>query len=133
MLGRESADRVVVLAHAGKRSGDARAVSEHGGESLRHRGLDEQILPARTQKAYSGHLRWLRVAGPWRGENGPANRGDERSPVHHSMTWSARSSTDCGIVRPSAFAVLRLMTSSNLVGCSTGRSAGLAPLRILST
>jgi hypothetical protein len=28
---------------------------------------------------------------------------------------------------------LRLMTSSNLVGCSTGRSAGLAPLRILST
>src|SRR5207253_1833377 len=34
-----------------------------------------------------------------------------------------------GIVRPSAFAVLRLMTSSNLVGCSTGRSAGLAPFR----
>ncbi len=32
-----------------------------------------------------------------------------------------------------AFAVLRLMTSSNFVGCSTGRSAGLAPLRILST
>jgi hypothetical protein len=25
------------------------------------------------------------------------------------------------------------MTSSNLVGCSTGSSAGLAPLRILST
>jgi hypothetical protein len=24
-----------------------------------------------------------------------------------------------------------LMTSSNFVGCSTGRSAGLAPLRIL--
>jgi hypothetical protein len=29
-------------------------------------------------------------------------------------------------------AVFRLTTSSNLVGCSTGRSAGLAPLRILS-
>jgi hypothetical protein len=28
---------------------------------------------------------------------------------------------------------LRLMTSSNLVGCSMGRSAGRAPLRILST
>jgi hypothetical protein len=27
-----------------------------------------------------------------------------------------------------AFAVLRLITNSNLVGCSTGRSAGLAPL-----
>ena len=30
-------------------------------------------------------------------------------------------------------AVLRLMTSSNLVGCWTGRSAGLAPFRILAT
>jgi hypothetical protein len=33
--------------------------------------------------------------------------------------------------RPSAFAVLRLITNSNLVGCCTGRSAGWAPLRIL--
>jgi hypothetical protein len=53
--------------------------------------------------------------------------------VPHSMTWSARPSTDGGIVRPSAFAVLRLMTSSNFVGCSTGNSPGFAPLRILST
>jgi hypothetical protein len=30
-------------------------------------------------------------------------------------------------------AVLMLMLSSNVVGCSTGRSAGFAPLRILST
>jgi hypothetical protein len=30
------------------------------------------------------------------------------------------------MVRPRAFAVFRLMTNSNLVGCSTGRSAGLA-------
>src|SRR5436190_10424072 len=33
------------------------------------------------------------------------------------------------MVRPNALAVLRLSTSSNLVGCSTGRSAGLASLR----
>src|SRR5438876_6539511 len=32
---------------------------------------------------------------------------------------------------PSVFAVLRLMKSSNLVGCSTGKSAGFAPLSIL--
>ena len=51
----------------------------------------------------------------------------------YSMTWSARRSNVCGIVIPSAFAVFMLITSSNLVGCSTGRSAGLAPLRILST
>ncbi len=56
---------------------------------------------------------------------------DWRPSADHWMTWSARTSTDCGIVRPSAFAVLRLMTSSNFVGCSTGRSAGLAPFRIL--
>jgi hypothetical protein len=49
------------------------------------------------------------------------------------MTWSARSSSDWGIVRPSALAVLRLITNSNLVGCSTGRSVGFAPLMILST
>jgi hypothetical protein len=36
-------------------------------------------------------------------------------------------------MRPSAFAVLRLMMNSNLVENSTGKSAGFAPLRILST
>jgi hypothetical protein len=36
-------------------------------------------------------------------------------------------------VRPSVFAVFMLMINSNSVGCSTGRSAGLAPRRILST
>jgi hypothetical protein len=35
-----------------------------------------------------------------------------------------------GMSRPGAFAVLRLMTKSNLVGCATGRSAGLLPLRM---
>jgi hypothetical protein len=49
----------------------------------------------------------------------------------HWITSSARSSRDCGIVSPSALAVLRLMTNSNFVGRSIGRSAGLAPLRIL--
>ena len=32
----------------------------------------------------------------------------------------------------SEHAILRLTTSSNLVGCSTGKSAGLAPLNVLS-
>jgi hypothetical protein len=51
----------------------------------------------------------------------------------HSITSSARASSVGGISRPSALAVIRLMTRSNLVGCSTGRSAGFAPRRILST
>src|SRR5215467_3450479 len=43
----------------------------------------------------------------------------------YSMTRSARPSSDGGMVRPSAFAVRRLTTSSNVEGCSTGRSPGL--------
>jgi tripartite-type tricarboxylate transporter receptor subunit TctC len=46
------------------------------------------------------------------------------------ITSSASASSLSGTFRPRAFAVLRLMTSSNLVGRMTGRSAGLAPLRI---
>jgi hypothetical protein len=42
------------------------------------------------------------------------------------ITSSARASTDGGIVRPRAFAALRLITNSNLVGRSTGRSPALA-------
>ena len=48
----------------------------------------------------------------------------------HWTTSSARSSIDCGTVMPSALAVLRLITISNLVGCSTGRSAGVVPFKI---
>ena len=49
------------------------------------------------------------------------------------MTSSARASNVGGIARPIALAALRLMRNSNLVGCSTGRSAGLVPVSILST
>src|SRR5216684_1472014 len=51
----------------------------------------------------------------------------------YSITSSARVSSVGGTMMPSAFAVFKLITSSNLVGCSTGRSAGFAPLKILST
>ena len=60
-------------------------------------------------------------------------RGEHRRERVHSITRSARSSTEGGIVSPSVLAVLRLITSSNFVGCSIGRSAGFAPFRILST
>src|SRR6476661_10936257 len=48
----------------------------------------------------------------------------------YSITSSALVSSDGGIVSPSALAVLRLSTNSNLVDRMTGRSAGLSPLRI---
>jgi hypothetical protein len=73
----------------------------------------------------------LRTGGERRGEEaGSQAPGNERPPGDHWMTSSARSSSDGGIVSPSALAVLRLMTSSNLVGCSTGSSVGLPPLKI---
>jgi hypothetical protein len=55
-----------------------------------------------------------------------------RHPPSHSITTSARASRVGGTSRPRALAVCRLMTNSNLVDCKTGRSAGLAPLKILT-
>jgi len=51
----------------------------------------------------------------------------------YSITSSARASSAGGTVRPRLLAVLRLITSSYLVGACTGRSAGFSPLRIRST
>src|SRR5262245_14564067 len=65
-----------------------------------------------------------------------AEQRDELAALHlrgHSITSSARASIDGGISSPSAFATIRLTTRSNLVGCSTGMSAGLVPRKILST
>src|SRR6516164_9740748 len=44
------------------------------------------------------------------------------------MTSSAVASSVSGMVRPRALAVLRLMVSSTLVDCCTGRSEGFSPL-----
>ena len=45
-------------------------------------------------------------------------------------TSSAVASSVGGMARPGNLAVWALMTSSNLLACTTGRSAGLAPLRV---
>src|SRR5262245_57885674 len=60
-----------------------------------------------------------------------AEQCDELATLH-SITSSASVSRLSEMLTPSALAVLRLITSSNLVGCRTGRSAGLAPLRMLA-
>src|SRR5262249_9554108 len=65
-----------------------------------------------------------------------AKQRNELAPLHlrdHSITSSARASSVSGTVRPSAFAVFRLISSSNLTGAGTGSSLGLAPRRIRST
>src|SRR5437870_358573 len=58
---------------------------------------------------------------------------EPRSRQAYRITSSAWRRSDGGRVRPRAWAVLRLMTNSNFAGCSTGRSPGLVPFRILST
>src|SRR5262249_16577602 len=74
--------------------------------------------------------RWLLGARRER-HSGDANQRNELPPIH-SITASARASSVGGIVRPSAFAVFRLIASSNFVGRNTGSSAGDTPLRTLS-
>ena len=51
----------------------------------------------------------------------------------YSIISSASNCIELGIVSPSVRAVLVLMTNSKFVGCSTGSSAGLVPLRTRST
>ena len=59
-------------------------------------------------------------------------RHEPTTDPSHSITSSARARSEGGTSRPSALAVFRLMTSSNLVGCSIGSSDGLAPFAIRS-
>src|SRR3954468_4222951 len=61
-----------------------------------------------------------------------AEQRDELAPPH-SITSSACASSAAGRSRPKIFAVRKLSTSVNRVGCSIGKSAGFAPLRIRST
>jgi hypothetical protein len=75
---------------------------------------------------------WLRLNDKRRHEEAQHQQSAERAHLHR-ITSSAWNSSVGGMVSPIALAVLRLMISSNFVGCSTGRSAGLAPFRILST
>ena len=48
----------------------------------------------------------------------------------YSITSSAATSSLSGTVKPSILAVRALMTSSILLDCTTGKSVGLAPLRM---
>ena len=53
--------------------------------------------------------------------------------MFHLMTLFARARKSGESVSPICFAAFKLMTNSNFVACCTGKSAGLAPFKILST
>jgi hypothetical protein len=54
-----------------------------------------------------------------------------KAAARYSITASAMASSIGGTSMPSVLAVCKLMANVNLVDCWTGRSAGLAPLRML--
>src|SRR5262245_26490683 len=85
--------------------------------------------PRAAEESDHRHRRLLRTRRPRpRGRRAAEQRYELTPP--HSITSSARCCKHHGTSRPSALAVLRLMTRSNLVGRTTGKSPGLAPLRI---
>src|SRR5215831_16831500 len=86
-----------------------------GGEEPDHR--QRRLLRARPERP---------------GDSRAAEQRDELTPLH-SITSSARASSVCGTSRSRALAVLRLMTSSNLVEDCTGKPCVAAPRRIRST
>src|SRR4051812_7181240 len=86
---------------------------------------------ARVQQPDHRH-RWLLRVRRERPCRRTAEQRDDLAPPH-SITSSAIASKFGGTSMSSALAVVRLITSSNLVGSCTGRSAGAAPFSILST
>ena len=85
-----------------------------------------------AEETYHRQSLLLRAGGEqW--ERGRARGEPEEVAAPHSMTSSARASSEGGIVSPKAFATLRLRPREILGGCWIGRSPGLAPRSILST
>src|SRR5262249_27451502 len=103
-------------------------------QECRHAGLKLWIVRgARHQHPDAPHSLLLRACRERPRRCRAAEQRDELAPALHSITSSAMASSLSGTVRPSAFAVLRLITISYLVGACTGRSAGFSPLRMRST
>jgi hypothetical protein len=90
--------------------------------------VDDQVRRSGVEKPDHQHCGLLRPRNQWPRRCASEPR-DECAPLHW-INSSAIANSVSGIVRPSALAVLRLTMRLYLVGCTTGRSAGVAPLRI---
>src|SRR5436190_14739830 len=101
-------------------------------EALCHRADLSSIKVAATEQADQCHHRLLRPRRE-RPRGRRAYSSEELATLHHSITSSARARSVGDTSRPNALAVLRLMTSSYLVGACTGNSPGFSPFRMRST
>src|SRR5262249_17591734 len=101
------------------------------GQALTEGGSHRRVRPGRrtVEKPDHRHRRLLRARRLRPCRRRAAEQRYELASFH-SITSSARASSVAGTSRPSALAVVRLITRSNLVGCSTGMSAGFAPRKI---
>jgi hypothetical protein len=100
-------------------------------QKRRHAGLIFRIIRGRGHQHADAPdpLALLRACREWPHGRRASEHRDELA-ASHSITSSAVASSASGTVRPSILAVETLTTSSNLVGCTTGKSAGFAPLRM---
>src|SRR5262249_4889865 len=103
-------------------------------QSLAERAQTDRVHFTRCVAEEPDHRHRLLRACRERPRDGrAAEERDDLAPAAHSITSSAAACRVSGTSRPSAFAVLRLITSSNLVGCVTGKLLGCSPLRIRPT
>jgi hypothetical protein len=84
---------------------------------------------ARREHADAPHAVALLRARRERPRRCAAEECDQLASIH-SITSSARASSNGGISSLIALVVFRLMTNSNRVASYTGRSAGFSPLRM---
>jgi hypothetical protein len=94
--------------------------------------ISEEDLRLTRSKILAGPPQSRSDARHERPHDRAAEKRDELAPLH-SITWSASASSRSGTSRPSALAATTLMTSSYLVGISTGKSPGFVPLRMDAT
>src|SRR5262249_46615625 len=103
------------------------------GQTLAERANDRGRLVWRTTAKEPNYgYRLLRPSRERPRNRCAAEQRDELA-ASHSITSSASASNLSGIWRPSAVAVLRLITSLKIVGCWTGKSPGFSPLRMRPT
>ena len=103
----------------------------YGADIEAHWYIGHYVLPGNVQKVILKPK-----ALPYAPEAPRSRRTDRRlfgARRSHSITSSARASKVAGMSRPIVLAVLRLITSSNVAGCSIGISPGFAPEMIFFT
>ena len=108
-----------------------KTVRDLSGEKCLGQSMSESGQKATSARAFS-------MSGPPPAANiiRPSAQGrfvPTRKLPAYSITRSAITKRLDGISIPNALAVWRFINSWNFVGCSIGKSAGLAPLKILLT